>query len=73
MTKTAQDKAVSAQAVSAQAAGAIADATHDQHFARIGIGAVAAAVNCQHLPEPAKLVHTAEDDECWGGHHDFAA
>lgn len=63
MTKTAQE----------QAAGAIADAAHDQHFARIGIGAVAAAVNCQHLPEPSKVVHTAEDDECWGGHHDFAA
>ncbi|WP_170146114.1 hypothetical protein [Rhodoplanes elegans] len=68
MTKTAQGPAAAAQA-----AGAIADAAHDQHFARIGIGAVAAAVNCQHLPEPAKLVHTAEDDECWGCDHDFAA
>lgn len=50
-----------------------ADAEHDQHFARIGIAAVVAAVRCQHLPEPAKLVHTAEDDECWGDGHDFAA
>ncbi|RAI44271.1 hypothetical protein [Rhodoplanes roseus] len=56
-----------------QAAGAIADTAHDKQFARIGIAAVAAAVSCQHLPEPAKLVHTAEDDECWGDDHDFVA
>jgi hypothetical protein len=50
----------------------VADAVHDRHFARIGIAAVTAALDCQHLPEPAKAVHTAEDDECWGDRHDFA-
>lgn len=52
-------------------AEAVADAAHDQHFARIGIAAVAAALDCQHLPDPAKLVRTTEDDECWGDQHDF--
>lgn len=48
------------------------DQSHDQHFARIGIAAVAAALRCQHLPAPAIVDQTFDGVEGWGDRHHFA-
>lgn len=54
------------------AAETTTDQSHDQHFARIGIAAVAAALRCQHLPAPAIVDQTFDGVEGWGDRHHFA-
>ncbi|WP_040619943.1 hypothetical protein [Rhodovulum sp. PH10] len=55
-------------------AAAAPEDPEDLHYGRIGIAAVAAAIDCQHLPPPKSDVKTfVDDEECWGGDLTYAA